>query len=758
MSVSAGPVISTSPSPHPFPLLEPRDGRLTNDNRHVHGHDHGHGQAGAFSWPPRFFRRQSISKNWENSPWVTAVVETKSETLSPEEPEESDETIYLTPEEPGEEDTIFFLITEENWAADKSRVAPLVAFLQRAKLEELQQRASHIPPDNIAILIDGNFSESKVCPRQYLGALSAVRLLEELQKKRYHETSTGEEGDTRDADAEADAERRLIYVVDTDRWAVLALVGSAPESLYRQLPDFLLNYILSKPSLGVHFSTEGPETFVMEFSFPYCVWRTSKTLMRDHRSKSSDREYLRSSRDVTFLRALAGSQASSDGIDAIYSSHISCIVTGYDQFRWTCLLLCEAWFEVEVVGLPTPDSIARYEGEQEDVVESLGVVKLSDPLRRGKSDMFDTTATMWLPRPYFLRVLEIRLGQIYKEFQGLFYNFDKWMTGIDEEHRRLLQRLRKSARVSQITTRWDDVLDELDEFEEGILLAEGIVKSLSQTMEGVVSIGDLFMTTDVNYFLHTEGRPGDISACYPYLSQIRRTFSDLRQLRIRFGNLETQYQGMIKNGLAARDQALLRMKFKKAQPVAGLSPVSIPPSAVVPQQSMVVSISAWMTTISQPLVNIAAVFGCDEIIRYTRTPGNFLISLALMSLGMIIIVWICIRLASGDCEWPFVNRSGDTGTTTHANTNSRDNSEETIGGSAARSIQRRTKLPTRFNNWLQRPRVEEHLPFRATIPHVPHSLARVELAALEFRGATDSQLHQTALDQTSSVARVRERA
>lgn len=164
--------------------------------------------------------------------------------------------------------------------------------------------------------------------------------------------------------------------------------------------------------------------------------------MRDHRAKSSDEEFLRSSQDVTFLRALAGCRAGGDGIDAIYSSHISCIVTGYDQFRWTCILLCEAWFEVEVIGLPTPDSIARYEGEMQDMVESLGVVDvvnsrekvtLSDPLVRGKSMILDSTAEMWLPRPYFLHVLEIRLGQIYTEFDGVFYNFDRWMKGIVSE-------------------------------------------------------------------------------------------------------------------------------------------------------------------------------------------------------------------------------------------------------------------------------------------------------------------------------------
>lgn len=174
MGVSAaGPVISTSTSPHLSPLLEPRDSRVTNES--LPGQGQGHGQAGAFSWPPRFFRRGRISKNWENTPWVTAYVETKP-------PEEPGEVIYLTPQGPEEEDPIFFLITEHNWAAEKSRVAPLVAFLQRATLEELQQGHDRIPTDNIAILIDGNLSKKKVRPRQYLGALSAARLLKELQK------------------------------------------------------------------------------------------------------------------------------------------------------------------------------------------------------------------------------------------------------------------------------------------------------------------------------------------------------------------------------------------------------------------------------------------------------------------------------------------------------------------------------------------------------------------------------------------------
>lgn len=163
MGASTGPIISASASPHPSPLLEPRDAQRTNEN--------GQGQVGAFLWPQRFFTRQSISRNWENSPYITAILKNTN--------------VPLTLEEPGEEDNIFFLRTEENWAADKYRVAPLIAFLRGATITELQHgdikdvRGN----GNTAIIIDGNISHGKGRFRPYLGSLSPLRLLEELRAK-----------------------------------------------------------------------------------------------------------------------------------------------------------------------------------------------------------------------------------------------------------------------------------------------------------------------------------------------------------------------------------------------------------------------------------------------------------------------------------------------------------------------------------------------------------------------------------------------
>ncbi|KAK1546375.1 hypothetical protein CPAR01_00342 [Colletotrichum paranaense] len=513
MSASTGAV--TSPASSQPLSLEARYGQLPDKDGQVNG---GHDRLGPFLWPHRFFMRQSISRNWENSPWATANVEFTDGTL--------------IPEEPGEEAGIFSLSMEENCPADRSRVAPLVAFLHGARLLELQQGHCDIPTRKIAILIDGNFSENK--------------------NKRYSEKSE-KKFDT------IDAERRLIYAVDLSRWGLLAIIGSAPESLYRVLVDFLLNYVLSRPYIGVHFATEGPVTFAMEFSFPYSVWRTSRTLMQDNRAKGHNKGALRSTDDVTFLRALAGSNTDGESIDAIHSSHMSCLVTGYDQYRWTGILFCETWYEVETTGLPTPDSIARYEAEQRDVEESFGVVKLSDPLRRGKGDMFDSTLTMWRPRAYFLGIFGIRFSQIHRESQVLFHNMYKRTEGIETRHRNLLQRMLKSVRGRQAPGSRADVLDELDNAEEGILLAKGIVRTLARTMEEIVSTGESFLTTDANYFLDTKGQPDDGpdgSSCYSDLSQIRRITTDLRRLRQRFGVLQTRYEEMIKDSSAAKDMVI----------------------------------------------------------------------------------------------------------------------------------------------------------------------------------------------------------
>lgn len=155
----------------------------------------------------------------------------------------------------------------------------------------------------------------------------------------------------------------------------------------------------------------------MEFSIPFRVLRSTKELMIDPRRKESGGKPLRSSLDVTLLMDHTRPGHDSEAINGIYSAHLSFMVTGYDQWRWTGILLVDTWFEDSAEtsdSEPHSDSVLRYEIEN----SMCGGMRM-DPLSRGKDD---AKRSRWQPRSYFLRVLEIRLGQVRHEWEEIVYN------------------------------------------------------------------------------------------------------------------------------------------------------------------------------------------------------------------------------------------------------------------------------------------------------------------------------------------------
>ncbi|KAI8262557.1 hypothetical protein K4K58_000533 [Colletotrichum sp. SAR11_239] len=67
-----------------------------------------------------------------------------------------------------------------------------------------------------------------------------------------------------------EAERRLmqVYLTDLNRWGILALVRTAPESQARVLGEFFQKHLCARSSIGVSFASEGPEMFTLEFHLP----------------------------------------------------------------------------------------------------------------------------------------------------------------------------------------------------------------------------------------------------------------------------------------------------------------------------------------------------------------------------------------------------------------------------------------------------------------------------------------------------------
>ncbi|KAG7039145.1 hypothetical protein JMJ77_0003432, partial [Colletotrichum scovillei] len=470
--------------------------------------------------------------------------------------------------------------------------------------------------EKIALLIDGNNSGAQPTFREFLGGLTAQELYEELRKQRYEDD---------DEAPIVNADRRLIYISNLDAWGILALVGTAPESLSRLLGDFMINYICASPSIGVSFSTEGPETFTMQFSLPFRVWRSNNGLMSDNRQKKPSGEPLRASRNATFLRYLGQCEGLPNHTDGIYATTMSCMVTGYDQWRWTGLVLLETWFD-EILDDPSPDMITRYENDFQDGM-------ISDPLCRGKDD---ATRTEWSPRPYFIRVLEIRIVQIYREWTFLFARLDERLKAITRRHKDLITRARVPAKEPrEFQSRQAQILREFDEFERGFSELRDILEELAQDLKETVRSGESFMNTDVRYFINYD-ESEDASLCIPHLTQIRNTFNILEQLGMRLRDMQQKCRDLMDEAVSAR-------KIYRVQ----LAPVA-PSSHVHLFEPRVL---AWITILTQPLIITAAIFGCDDIVTFKRNWQNFIIVMIVITVMLVIIVLFVLRLASG--QWLF---------------------------------------------------------------------------------------------------------
>ncbi|KAH9232580.1 hypothetical protein K456DRAFT_1739449 [Colletotrichum gloeosporioides 23] len=536
---------------------------------------------GPFSWPLEFSERGSIPVSWENSPWIAQFEEDAQEL--------------------GQSDASLLLVTEPRWPADRHRVKSLQDILHDATVQKLQDEHFTIPDRKLALIIDGNRVEGDVRIRKFLGGLCARKLLVELKKDRYLDSHAIDHDPTF-----ISAERRLLYMVDVDAWGMLALIGSAPESLFRVLGDFLINYICPKSSLGVSFSTTGHSTFMMQFSFPFMIWRSTTSLMKDSRTKRSDGESLRSSRDVTFLKSLANPDVIPDDTEGIYDSHISCIVTGFDHDRWHGMVLTETWFEQDKHDDPSPDKISRYENDYQDT----GL--LVDPLCRGKVEV---KHTQWLPRLYFARALEIRLGQIYRESENIVSNLDDILDKCDKRHKHFRIRMTRSERHSPTTTtsEWD--LSEFRDFQNGLNSFQDILEEIYQCLHQIVRSGDRFMNTDVNYFLNDDETADDAKTCRSSLSQIRNTFNALRERLDHLNDMKQRLQAMLKTGMST--QKMINITENSPQ-----------------RRQLEPRILAWTTIMSQPLVITAAIFGCDDIITFKRTWTKFMVVLVAVTFVM----------------------------------------------------------------------------------------------------------------------------
>lgn len=104
-------------------------------------------------------------------------------------------------------------------------------------------------------------------------------------------------------------------------------------------------------------------------------------------------------------------------------------------------------------------------------------------------------------------------------------------------------------------------IEELEALETHLANLKETFQELLRDLYETLKIGEGFLSTEVNYFLHDDGSPGDASECYPSLSEIRRNFNEVSQQYAFFVSLKEGCDDLISSCETARRKVFANALF-----------------------------------------------------------------------------------------------------------------------------------------------------------------------------------------------------
>lgn len=200
--------------------------------------------------------------------------------------------------------------------------------------------------------------------------------------------------------SQAPALKILLYKHMTQR---ASLGVDIPVSISPVVPTFTVQHYLLITILSLQ--SRGFRTFAFDFHLPYFVLRESNNRFKDRR-KRIDGTPLRQSWDFPFLSRFMGTSTSTSAPRplTLYEAQTSVAVTGIDHWVWTAYGFVDTYFDSE-------ESVDKYDRLSQNAwSRELGRLDplMGEPIDSGK---FST------PREYFLRVFEIRLLKVLREWR-----------------------------------------------------------------------------------------------------------------------------------------------------------------------------------------------------------------------------------------------------------------------------------------------------------------------------------------------------
>ncbi|KAH8734313.1 hypothetical protein BGZ61DRAFT_559927 [Ilyonectria robusta] len=310
----------------------------------------------------------------------------------------------------------FFMI--ESGAANRvmPQVELVAAFCPDIVLEELKSGCLNATSTPVSLLDDRTNDGVCALPRDYLGPLTAHQLYVELAKKRFHCNDDFPQRSRSQQTAQSpqrNADRRLIFITDLNRWALMAIISTASINQARALRDSLYRHLAFESFIGAVPPPNGYATFQLAFDLPFFVLRTAPR----HRPPQDPRgvgenSTLRKVTDLSFLLRRPMKSDPLTEIDFLCQAQVSVLITGPDPWRWVAYCFADTYFEHET----RRDSAESYDDDMVFDEDDGSVLCQPDPFTLGEQDASRPILT---PREYFVVVLESRLRHARDEWHVL---------------------------------------------------------------------------------------------------------------------------------------------------------------------------------------------------------------------------------------------------------------------------------------------------------------------------------------------------
>lgn len=345
-------------------------------------------------WPLVLRERRNISLSTENKSYLQSRVQIgEDDSDSTENEDDSDHTYQDFMRGPSD-------------PAGRIPIAVRLEELCSGTSVESLREAEHNENGSLRLVAwrdDRNFETKCAILSACCQPLTAYGLFLDLRRCRFPSAAF----DTSGIEDELDADRRLTFIIDLDRYTIFALIWTASAHQVLALRKALYNHLNFEASLEMTASINILPPFEMAFHLPFFVLKSSKTRRGDHR-RYSDGTPLRRSHNVSFING-----PTSTSSEWLHEAQISCLVTGSDESRWVAHLWVDAYYfdpndedEEDVLEYVT------------DALEDSGMHP--DPLLYGTADANKPT---WDPRIYFLSAFAPRLAQVRREWERVVMKF-----------------------------------------------------------------------------------------------------------------------------------------------------------------------------------------------------------------------------------------------------------------------------------------------------------------------------------------------